>query len=155
MPGTPPPEDGRRLPNEREPVPPVPRWLGLSLIVLAWNVVRFWSIPAAVANTNGSGDAESARAIADTVEFVVQVNGKVRTRMIMRRGISEDEAREAALADPNVQRFTDGKAPRKNIFVPDRLLNLVEGAEAVVYLDPDTALFAPLTPDAVLPSNRD
>ena len=35
MPGTPPPEDGRRLPNEREPVPPIPRWLSLSLIVLA------------------------------------------------------------------------------------------------------------------------
>ena len=70
---------------------------------------------------------DPAKAVADTVEFVVQVNGKVRTRMIMRRGISEDEAREAALADPNVQRFTDGKSPRKTIFVPDRLLNLVVG----------------------------
>jgi leucyl-tRNA synthetase len=73
-------------------------------------------------------DFDPAKAVADTVEFVVQVNGKVRTRMEMRRGISEDEAREAALADSNVQRFIgDGASVRKTIFVPDRLLNLVVG----------------------------
>ncbi|MGI9179986.1 MAG: class I tRNA ligase family protein, partial [Longimicrobiaceae bacterium] len=67
------------------------------------------------------------KAVADTVEFVVQVNGKVRARMAMSRGITEDAAREAALADPNVQRFMDGTPVRKTIFVPDRLLNLVVG----------------------------
>ena len=77
---------------------------------------------------NGAWPAfDAEKAVADTVEFVVQVNGKVRTRMTMPRGISEDQAREAALADVNVQRYTDGKAPRKTIFVPDRLLNLVVG----------------------------
>ncbi|HEV2131037.1 MAG TPA: class I tRNA ligase family protein, partial [Longimicrobiaceae bacterium] len=70
---------------------------------------------------------DPAKAVADTVEFVVQVNGKVRARMAMPRGITEDAAREAALADPNVQRFMDGKQVRKTIFVPDRLLNLVVG----------------------------
>jgi len=68
---------------------------------------------------------DPAKAEAQTVEFVVQVNGKVRARMPMARGISEEEARNAALADENVQRFIDGKAVRKTIFVPDRLLNLV------------------------------
>jgi leucyl-tRNA synthetase len=72
-------------------------------------------------------DFDPAKAIADTVEFVVQVNGKVRSRMVMQRGISEAEAREAALADANVQKFTEGKPPRKTIFVADRLLNLVVG----------------------------
>ncbi|HET7321159.1 MAG TPA: leucine--tRNA ligase, partial [Longimicrobiaceae bacterium] len=67
------------------------------------------------------------KAVADVVEFVVQVNGKVRARMEMARGISEAEARDAALADANVQRFTEGKSVRKTIFVPDRLLNLVVG----------------------------
>ena len=77
---------------------------------------------------NGAWPAfDAEKAVADTVEFVVQVNGKVRTRMTMPRGISEAQAREAALADVNVQRYTDGKAPRKTIFVPDRLLNLVVG----------------------------
>jgi leucyl-tRNA synthetase len=70
---------------------------------------------------------DAAKAVADTVEFVVQVNGKVRARMPMARGITEDAARDAALADEHVQRFIDGKQVRKTIFVPDRLLNLVVG----------------------------
>ncbi|HEX8242218.1 MAG TPA: class I tRNA ligase family protein, partial [Longimicrobium sp.] len=70
---------------------------------------------------------DPARAVADTVEFVVQVNGKLRARMPMTRGITEDAARDAALADENVRKFIDGKQVRKTIFVPDRLLNLVVG----------------------------
>jgi len=72
-------------------------------------------------------DFDPARAVAESVEFVVQVNGKVRARMPMARGIAEADAQEAAIADPNVQRFLEGKAVRKTIFVPDRLLNLVVG----------------------------
>jgi leucyl-tRNA synthetase len=68
---------------------------------------------------------DPAKAVSETVEFVVQVNGKVRARMPLARGISEDEARNAALADANVQRFTEGRPVRKTVFVPDRLLNLV------------------------------
>jgi leucyl-tRNA synthetase len=67
------------------------------------------------------------RATADTVEFVVQVNGKLRARIPMPRGISEEAARDAALADDNVRRQLNGKDIRKVIFVPDRLLNLVVG----------------------------
>jgi leucyl-tRNA synthetase len=70
---------------------------------------------------------DPAKAVADTVEFVVQVNGKVRARMPMARGIAEAEARDAALADEHVQRWIEGKQVRKTIFVPDRLLNLVVG----------------------------
>jgi leucyl-tRNA synthetase len=70
---------------------------------------------------------DPAKATADTVEFVVQVNGKLRARMPMPRGIGEEEARETALADENVRRQLDGKTIRKVIFVPDRLLNLVVG----------------------------
>jgi leucyl-tRNA synthetase len=70
---------------------------------------------------------DPAKAVADTVEFVVQVNGKLRARMPMARGITEADARAAALADPHVRAFTDGKEMRKVVFVPDRLLNLVVG----------------------------
>jgi leucyl-tRNA synthetase len=70
---------------------------------------------------------DADKAVADTVEFVVQVNGKVRARMEMARGIAESEARDAALADEHVQRWIEGKQVRKTIFVPDRLLNLVVG----------------------------
>jgi leucyl-tRNA synthetase len=70
---------------------------------------------------------DPAKTKADTVEFVVQVNGKVRSRMAMSRGISQDDAQAAALADENVRRFTGDAEIRKVIFVPDRLLNLVVG----------------------------
>jgi leucyl-tRNA synthetase len=70
---------------------------------------------------------DADKATADTVEFVVQINGKLRARMPMARGIAEPEAREAALADPNVQRFLEGKQLRKTVFVADRLVNLVVG----------------------------
>ncbi|MEX1184332.1 MAG: leucine--tRNA ligase [Gemmatimonadota bacterium] len=70
---------------------------------------------------------DAAKAVADTVEFVVQVNGKLRARMPMSRGITETAAKDAALADENVRRFIDGAQVRKIIFVPDRLLNIVVG----------------------------
>jgi leucyl-tRNA synthetase len=70
---------------------------------------------------------DAARAVADTVEFVVQVNGKLRARMPMARGITEADARAAALADDNVRSFTDGREIRKLVFVPDRLVNIVVG----------------------------
>jgi leucyl-tRNA synthetase len=63
----------------------------------------------------------------DTVEFVVQVNGKLRARKPLPRGLDETAVREAALADENVRRQLEGKQIRKAIFVPDRLLNLVVG----------------------------
>ncbi|HEX6065948.1 MAG TPA: leucine--tRNA ligase [Longimicrobiales bacterium] len=70
---------------------------------------------------------DPAKTVADTVEFIVQVNGKVRARMPMPRGISEADARSSALADENVRRFLNGDQVRKVIFVPDRLINLVIG----------------------------
>ena len=62
---------------------------------------------------------------AGTVEFVVQVNGKVRGRLRLARGTPEADAVAAARADPGVRRFTDGKEIRKTIFVPDKLVSLV------------------------------
>jgi leucyl-tRNA synthetase len=70
---------------------------------------------------------DPAKTMADTVEFIVQVNGKVRARMPMPRGISENDAKNSALADENVRRFLNGDQIRKVIFVPDRLINLVIG----------------------------
>jgi leucyl-tRNA synthetase len=68
---------------------------------------------------------DPAKATADTVEFVVQVNGKVRARMPMARGVSRDDAQAAAMADENVGRFLADAAVRNVIFVPDRLINIV------------------------------
>jgi len=68
---------------------------------------------------------DPALALAEQVEFVVQVNGKVRGRLALPRGTSEEAAVQAALADPGVRKFTDGKQGRKIVFVPDRLVNIV------------------------------
>jgi len=67
---------------------------------------------------------DPALAVEDTIELVVQVNGKVRSRIMVPRDIAEDAAVVAALADPTVGRFVAG-SPKKIIFVPGRLLNIV------------------------------
>ncbi len=60
----------------------------------------------------------------DSIELVVQVNGKVRAKITVPRDIAEEAAVVAALADPTVAKFVSG-APKKIIFVRGRLLNIV------------------------------
>jgi len=49
----------------------------------------------------------------------------VRARLEVSADITEEAAREAALADDNVQRHLGGREPRKVIYVPGRLVNVV------------------------------
>jgi len=64
-------------------------------------------------------------AVAEEVEFVVQVNGKVRARLRMPRGAAQDIVVKAALADPGAIKFIGGNQPKKVVFVRDRLVNIV------------------------------
>jgi leucyl-tRNA synthetase len=61
----------------------------------------------------------------DTVEVPLQVNGKVRGRVMLAKNASEEEARALALADRNVQSSLEGKRVVKVIYVAGRVLNLV------------------------------
>ena len=61
----------------------------------------------------------------DTIELVVQVNGKLRGRVSVPADAGKDDIETLAIADENVQRFVDGKAIRKLIVVPGRLVNIV------------------------------
>jgi leucyl-tRNA synthetase len=61
----------------------------------------------------------------ETIEVVVQVNGKLRGRVTVPVGAGEAEVRSAALADANVQKFVDGKPVRKFVYVPGKLANVV------------------------------
>ena len=61
----------------------------------------------------------------ETFELVVQVNGKVRDRIEAPVDISEAGARELALGSENAQRFFDGNEPKRVIYVPGRLVNIV------------------------------
>jgi len=61
----------------------------------------------------------------DQVLIVVQVNGKKRGEITIPSDASEDEVKEAAMAEANVRKFIEGKQIRKTILVPGKLLNLV------------------------------
>ena len=67
---------------------------------------------------------DHALAAEQTVELVVQVNGKVRGRLTVHPGITQEEAVRLARSDPSVAKFLVSE-PRKTVFVPGRLLNLV------------------------------
>ena len=61
----------------------------------------------------------------EQVTVVVQVNGKVRERLQVSAGTSEDEVRALALGSESVVRHIGDKPPKKIIYVPDKLLSIV------------------------------
>jgi len=68
---------------------------------------------------------DDALAALGDVEIVVQVNGKVRGRLSVTRGVSQQDVESRAFADESVKKFLDGKEPRKVVYVQDRILNIV------------------------------
>ena len=69
--------------------------------------------------------ADASLLASDTIEIPVQINGKVRTRLVVTVGMSQDELKAAALADAKVQELLAGNTPKKEIIVPGRLVNFV------------------------------
>jgi len=63
---------------------------------------------------------------ADEVTLIVQINGKVRDRMTVPAGTSDEALKAAALASDNVQKHLGGKEPRKVIVVKGKLVNIVQ-----------------------------
>ena len=63
--------------------------------------------------------------VEDTVEYPVQVNGKVRGRVTVAADADADALEAAALADDKVQAFLNGATPKKVIVVAGRLVNIV------------------------------
>ncbi|BCS96134.1 leucine--tRNA ligase [Desulfoluna limicola] len=63
--------------------------------------------------------------VSDEVLIVVQVNGKLRSKFQVPAGASKDEVQELAMADESVKKFIEGKAIRKVIVVPGKLVNIV------------------------------
>jgi leucyl-tRNA synthetase len=64
-------------------------------------------------------------ASAGDVEIAVQVNGKLRSRLTVPRGMGQSEVVERVLADEAVKKFVNGSPLKKVIYVQDRLVNLV------------------------------
>ncbi len=69
--------------------------------------------------------ADPALTVDDAVTVAVQINGKLRGTLDLPRGASKDEAEAAALRLPAVVSAMDGKAIRRVIVVPDRIVNVV------------------------------
>jgi len=63
--------------------------------------------------------------VATEITIVVQVNGKVRSKLTVPTGTSDKDIEVAALADPKVQEFINGKPPKKVIVVQGKLVNVV------------------------------
>lgn len=70
-------------------------------------------------------DVNPALLVDDEVTIAVQVNGKLRDTLVMPKGAPKDAVEAAALAADKIVRSLEGKAPRKVIIVPDRLVNIV------------------------------
>jgi leucyl-tRNA synthetase len=68
---------------------------------------------------------DPAALVEDELELVVQINGKVRDKLIVKRDASSQEVEAAALASPRAQEWTAGKTIRKIIVVPGKLVNIV------------------------------
>ncbi len=70
-------------------------------------------------------DADAAFLTDETFDLVVQVNGKVRDRVTVEVGLSDDELVERARSSPRVQAQVDGREIRRAVVVPGKLVNLV------------------------------
>ena len=68
-------------------------------------------------------DEEAARE--DSVEIVIQINGKIRHRLVVPVDIKEAQVKEAALNSEEIREFIGKKSPKKIVYVPGRLINIV------------------------------
>jgi leucyl-tRNA synthetase len=78
---------------------------------------RLWAEPWPV--------ADESKLTRESVELVVQVNGKVRDRLQVPAGLAEEELVARGRASERVEAHLDGKDPRKVFVVPDKLVNFV------------------------------
>lgn len=68
---------------------------------------------------------DSKLAQAKQVTLVVQVNGRVRDKLLVEAGIDKESAEKLAIGSEKVTKFLGSKSPQKVIFIPDRLVNFV------------------------------
>lgn len=68
---------------------------------------------------------DESKLVDDEVEVVVQVNGKLRSKVKVAKDVSKEQLEEIAKADEKVKEFTDGKQIVKVIAVPGKLVNIV------------------------------
>src|SRR5689334_12304877 len=68
---------------------------------------------------------DEALAKEDEIEIPVQVNGRLRSKILVRADIPKEELEEAALNDPRIKPLMAGAKSTKVIVVPNKLVNIV------------------------------
>ena len=68
---------------------------------------------------------DETKLVDDEVEIVVQVNGKVRSKMKVAKDITKEQLEQVALGNEKIKDLVEGKTIRKVIAVPGRLVNIV------------------------------
>ncbi len=68
---------------------------------------------------------DTAVAVEEEITIVIQINGKVRSRIQVATSESDDTIKELALNDSKIKQFTEGKNIVKEIYVPRKLVNIV------------------------------
>ena len=70
-------------------------------------------------------DYDEAALVRNEIELVIQVNGKLRDRLIVSKDIDEEGAKAAAFASNKVSEHIEGKIIRKIIYIPGKIFNIV------------------------------
>ena len=68
---------------------------------------------------------DETKLVDDTVEIAVQINGKVRTKIVVAKDATKEELEKTAIEDEKVKEFLEGKEIKKVIGIPGRLVNIV------------------------------
>jgi leucyl-tRNA synthetase len=71
--------------------------------------------------------ADESKLVKDEIEIAVQVNSKIKTRIVIPTKATNDEITAIALADEKVKVSIEGKQVRKTIVIPSRLINIIVG----------------------------
>ncbi|MBI5886943.1 MAG: leucine--tRNA ligase [Deltaproteobacteria bacterium] len=71
--------------------------------------------------------ADEAALVKDSALVVIQINGKVRSKITVPIDATEEAVKQAVLADAKVIEWTNGKTLRKFVYVPNKIVNMVVG----------------------------
>ena len=68
---------------------------------------------------------DPAKLVRDEIEMVIQLNGKVKLKMVLPRDLPREEVQDRVIRDPKVEALLEGRPIRKVIVVPNKLCNIV------------------------------
>lgn len=68
---------------------------------------------------------DEAKLADEEFELIIQVNSKIRAKVMVKKGISKEEMEELALSHENVQKYIENKEIKRIIVIPDKMINIV------------------------------